>query len=75
MKPGTLLLLGIGAYFLYQYMHHPPSPSMLPPTTGGGGGLPGSGSASDSIWTGIRWINCSDPGADPTMCAQLANPT
>jgi hypothetical protein len=64
MKTETLLLFGVGAYLLYQYVHHPPSPPMQPP-----GGVD---SGSTSVWTGIRWINCSDPNADPVMCAQMS---
>ena len=75
---GFLLL--IGAYLVYQYIHHPPSPAMQPPGGPGGGPLgvpvsnPGAGgvdSGSSSVWTGVTWINCSSPGANPTMCAQL----
>jgi hypothetical protein len=76
MKTDTLLLFGVGAYLLYQYAHHPPSPPMQPPGSSGGGGGGGVDPGSNAVWTGIRWLHCSDPDADPTMCAQLAaNPT
>jgi hypothetical protein len=71
-----LLLLGIGAYLLYQYVYRPTSPSMLPPGGGTTGGASGSGSSgSNSVWTGVTWIHCNDPNADPVLCAQMANPT
>lgn len=82
MSKNTLLLLGLGAAYLYltksaSASGFKPAPcyplNFVGPLPPGGFTCPtsiGPGGGTDPA-TGTTWISCDQPGADPVMCANL----